>query len=131
MDEKKPGSIVRSKPDGSFVLVHADGHEEPYRPPRTDTARIDAMTDADIARQIASDPEVAPEMTEDWFERANVVRHGKVIRRGKPGRPRLDAPKEQVTLRLDHDVLRRFRSTGPGWQSRINAALREHLERQG
>ena len=32
--------------------------------------------------------------------------------------------KQQVTLRLDQDVLARFRATGPGWQSRINAALR-------
>lgn len=33
--------------------------------------------------------------------------------------------KQQVTLRLDRDVLERFRSTGGGWQSRINEALRK------
>jgi uncharacterized protein (DUF4415 family) len=33
--------------------------------------------------------------------------------------------KQQVTLRLDQDVLNSFRATGPGWQSRINAALRK------
>lgn len=32
--------------------------------------------------------------------------------------------KQQVTLRLDRDVLEKFRATGPGWQARINAALR-------
>ncbi|WP_419810132.1 BrnA antitoxin family protein [Sphingomonas sp.] len=32
--------------------------------------------------------------------------------------------KQQVTLRLDQDVLARFQATGPGWQSQINAALR-------
>lgn len=32
--------------------------------------------------------------------------------------------KQQVTLRLDQDIVARFRATGPGWQSRINAALR-------
>jgi uncharacterized protein (DUF4415 family) len=46
------------------------------------------------------------------------------IRRGR-GRPKSDAPKVQVSLRLDPDVLEKFRATGPGWQSRINAALRE------
>lgn len=33
--------------------------------------------------------------------------------------------KEQVTLRIDQDVLERFREDGPGWQDRINAALRK------
>lgn len=32
--------------------------------------------------------------------------------------------KQQVTLRLDPDVLAKFRATGRGWQGRINAALR-------
>jgi uncharacterized protein (DUF4415 family) len=40
------------------------------------------------------------------------------------GRPKSDAPKKQVTLRLDADVVESFRADGPGWQSRINAALR-------
>jgi uncharacterized protein (DUF4415 family) len=43
------------------------------------------------------------------------------------GRPTLDAPKRLVSLRLDPDVIERFRATGPGWQSRINQVLREHL----
>ena len=33
--------------------------------------------------------------------------------------------KEQVTLRLDQDVLEHFQEGGPGWQDRINAALRK------
>jgi uncharacterized protein (DUF4415 family) len=32
--------------------------------------------------------------------------------------------KEAVSIRLDAEVLAYFRATGPGWQSRINAALR-------
>ncbi len=41
------------------------------------------------------------------------------------GRPPLrDRVKQQVTLRIDPDVLARFREGGPGWQGRINAALR-------
>jgi uncharacterized protein (DUF4415 family) len=39
------------------------------------------------------------------------------------GRPKLESPKEQVTLRLDANVLRAYRAAGPGWQSRINATL--------
>jgi uncharacterized protein (DUF4415 family) len=33
--------------------------------------------------------------------------------------------KEQVTLRLDQDVLEYFREGGPGWQDRISDALRK------
>lgn len=36
-------------------------------------ARLDAMTDEDIARQIAADPDVAPELTDEWFENARLV----------------------------------------------------------
>ncbi len=35
-----------------------------------------------------------------------------------------DRAKQQVTLRIDPDVLAKFREGGPGWQGRINAALR-------
>ena len=41
------------------------------------------------------------------------------------GRPRVDAPKKSTTLRLDPDVVAAFKSAGPGWQSRMNAALRK------
>ena len=43
----------------------------------------------------------------------------------KVGRPKLENPKQLVSLRLDKVVLDRFRADGPGWQSRINAALRK------
>jgi uncharacterized protein (DUF4415 family) len=39
--------------------------------------------------------------------------------------PAVPGVKEQVTLRLDRDVLDFFREGGPGWQDRINAALRK------
>jgi len=36
-------------------------------------AMLDAMTDEDIAAQIASNPDAAPELTDDWFENARLV----------------------------------------------------------
>lgn len=44
------------------------------------------------------------------------------------GRPPLDTPKQAVSLRLDQDVIAHFKKSGPGWQSRINAALRAHAK---
>lgn len=41
-----------------------------------------------------------------------------------PARPAIPGAKETVSLRLDQDVLEAFQADGPGWQDRINAALR-------
>ena len=40
------------------------------------------------------------------------------------GRPVSDATKTSTTIRLDADIIERFRKGGPGWQSRINAVAR-------
>jgi uncharacterized protein (DUF4415 family) len=45
--------------------------------------------------------------------------------RRKGGRPRIDNPKQQVALRLDRDVIERFKAGGDGWQTRMNEALRK------
>lgn len=68
-----------------------------------------------------------PELTDEWFDRADFHIGGKLIRRG---RPPLAAPKKAVSVRLDADVLEGLRATGPGWQTRINEALREWLARR-
>jgi uncharacterized protein (DUF4415 family) len=75
------------------------------RPTRSD--------DAAIARGIAADPDSAPDLSKPV---AGVVR--------RPGRPPKADSKISVTLRLDRDVIERFRTTGAGWQTRINAALK-------
>ena len=66
----------------------------------------------------------APDLTESpWAEKlaeATVQR----------GRPKSDRTKVSTTIRLDADVLERFRADGPGWQSRINDALRDWLAKR-
>jgi uncharacterized protein (DUF4415 family) len=84
--------------------------------------------EAEIQRQVAEDPD-------DWIstdeELANARPFAEVfpdlaesIRRTR-GRPAAENPKKQVTLRLDADVLERFRASGRGWQRRMNEALRK------
>ena len=80
----------------------------------SDLAKLDATTDDDIARQIAEDPDTAPELSDDWFDKADLHIGDTLIRRGR-GRPPLDAPKKLVSLRLDQDVIDGFRAGGPGW----------------
>lgn len=80
------------------------------------------------------DPDDAPEWSDAMLARAELAEGGKVLRpaagtvRGR-GRPRAEAPKRQVSVRLDQDVLAGLKGTGPGWQGRMNEALREWLSR--
>jgi len=78
---------------------------------RTDWARLNAMKDEDI--DLSDSPAVTPEM----FARAVVRRGLKPVQR-----------KEQLTLRIDSDVLDWFKRQGRGYQTRINQLLRAYME---
>lgn len=78
---------------------------------KPDWERLDAMMDEDI------DFSDCPEITAEQFPQG-------IVRRGlKP-----KANKEQVTLRVDHDVLEWFRKWGKGYQTKINALFRAYME---
>jgi uncharacterized protein (DUF4415 family) len=82
---------------------------------KTDTKRVQALTDAEIDRAVSDDPDsFVPDAR--WFENARLV---------------MPQAKEMVTLRLDPDVLAWFRNAGRGYQTRINAVLRAFVEAQG
>jgi uncharacterized protein (DUF4415 family) len=49
------------------------------------------------------------------------------VYRKQRGRP-AGSDKESTTIRFDRDVLAAFRAAGPGWQTRMNAALRDWLK---
>jgi uncharacterized protein (DUF4415 family) len=82
----------------------------------SDLARVDAHVVG------LDEYEDIPELADAFFERADHYVGERLVRRGRPRSP---APKKAVNLRLDQDVLERFRSGGPGWQSRINEVLRK------
>ncbi|MDK9723101.1 MAG: BrnA antitoxin family protein [Rhodospirillales bacterium] len=79
-----------------------------------------------------ADPE-NPEWTAQDFKRASAFealpKNLQKTLKGR-GRPKIEAPKVAVSLRLSPDVLSGFKETGKGWQSRLDAALREWLERR-
>jgi len=72
--------------------------------------------DAAINRGIASDPDTY-ELSAKEFKQLKRV-----------GRPKSDSPKVQVAVRYDADILAAFKAGGPGWQTRMNDALREWLK---
>ena len=92
---------------------------------------VPALTDeeeARIQRGIASDPD-NPEWTEEDFKNARPFAEvfpelAESIRRAR-GRPVMEKPKRQISLRLDPDVIDAFKATGKGWQGRINDVLRK------
>ena len=89
------------------------------------------MSDAEEARiqkMIDSDPD-APEATDQQIARAKPFTEAfpelaEKMRTKVGGRPRSATPKVPVSIRLDQDVVAKFKATGPGWQSRINEILR-------
>lgn len=80
-----------------------------------------------------NDPDDAPEWSDDVWERAEISVGGHVVReatgtltrRGRP--PIAGEAKQQVTLRLAPDVVRYFKRSGTGWQTRLNAVLERHV----
>ncbi len=90
-----------------------------------------AMTDEEdnsITEAALADPDARP-LDEQLLARMRPASAAEAagIKRRLRGRPRLRDPKRLVSLRLDPDVVARFRATGRGWQSRINDVLRDHL----
>jgi uncharacterized protein (DUF4415 family) len=82
--------------------------------PRTDWARVDALTDEEIEAAVRDDPDTAPIVDAEWFAGATLV---------------MPEPKEQISIRLDRDVLAHFRQY-PRYQTRINAILRAAMEHE-
>ncbi|WP_172493307.1 BrnA antitoxin family protein [Gluconobacter oxydans] len=81
--------------------------------------------DARINQGIALDSD-NPELTEADFQamKAAAVVVPSLAKAKRVRGPQKAATKRSVSLRLDQDVLEKFKSTGPGWQTRINEALR-------
>jgi uncharacterized protein (DUF4415 family) len=82
-------------------------------PGETNWPRVNRLTDREIERAAASDPDAAPIATADWFRQARLVE------------PR---SKEAVSIRLDEDLIAWFKRRGRGYQTRINAVLRAYVE---
>ena len=85
------------------------------RPPqgKTDWARVDKLTDEDIARAVANDPDAAP-IDIDWSDAVLVI----------------PARKKAISIRVDEDVLDFFKKAGNGYQRRINAVLRSYMQQK-
>lgn len=89
---------------------------------------------AAINAGIAADQD-NPELTKEWFAKAKPASeafapeaYAALVAMKRPrGRPKADKTKVFTAIRLDADLLETFKSTGKGWQTRVNAALRQFI----
>lgn len=97
----------------------------------TDSGSTEGIGETDLARMDAHEitaEEYAeiPELTDEVMGRA-VRGDGLDLAKRGLGRPPAKHPKQQMTLRLDADVVEAMRASGPGWQVRANEALRKRF----
>lgn len=98
-------------------MSKGDSRQKPAKTtsrPQIDWARFDAITDEQIEASVRDDPDAPPIVDDDWFASATLV---------------MPRPKEQISIRLDRDVLDHFRRY-PRYQTRINAILRAAMEHE-
>jgi len=69
------------------------------------------------------------EATRTWFAKADLIRGGKIVRKGKRG-PQKAPTKKLISLRLPEEMIEHFKAGGPGWQTRIEKTLRESMKRR-
>ncbi len=86
------------------------------KPGDTDWEKLAALSDEDIERAIAEDPDAAPILDADWFLNAELV---------------IPAVKVPTSMRVDGDVIDWFKGQGRGWQTRMNAVLRAYAKAHG
>ena len=91
----------------------------------TDWERVLAVKEGDAIPYEPGDGPYDPndaEAARVWLAQADLVRKGKIVRRGQRGRQKAPT-KTLVSLRLSASVIEHFKATGPGWQTRIDRTL--------
>lgn len=101
---------TQSKTDWDRVLALKEGERIPYEPGDGPYDPNDAVA------------------TQAFFTQADLIRQGRVVRRGKRG-PQKAPTKKLVSLRLSSEVIDHFKSTGRGWQTRIDSTLVESIKK--
>jgi uncharacterized protein (DUF4415 family) len=73
-------------------------------------------------RSVRTSPDLdeVPELDEEWIKGADLYDGKKLVRRG---RPKLEAPRQLLSLRLPPSVIASWKASGPGWQTRMADAL--------
>jgi uncharacterized protein (DUF4415 family) len=101
--------LLKPNKDGIVRISYKDWRRLPRYD--TDWSKFDAITDEDIAKAVADDPDAAP-LDMDW-SKAKIVTF---------------KPKIAMSIRVDPDVYDFFKATGKNYQTRMNAVLKAFVE---
>ncbi|MBL8445642.1 MAG: BrnA antitoxin family protein [Zoogloeaceae bacterium] len=86
---------------------------------KTGTILPTADEDAAITAAAVADPDAIPYTDSEWEAVRPIL---------KRGRPPAAVTKERITIRLSPEVVQAFRASGEGWQTRVDAALKDWLK---
>ena len=81
-----------------------------------------------MSKRKVIDPDNPPLTAEQLKRLRPISEEEKAFWRKALGRPPSESPKQAVSLRLDQDVIEHYKKGGPGWQSRMNDALRKQAK---
>ena len=104
-------SAVRDEMKKEYIVTRRWGDR---RKGKTDWVRFDAITDEEVEKSIANDP--------DWAEFKDIDSSDAVLV--------IPARKKAISIRVDEDVLDFFKNEGDGYQRRINAVLRSYMQQK-
>lgn len=124
---KRKKAVAKGNANETLVLSPKGGRARGVATQVRRRQRLIEMEDAEIAAGIAADPDTFEPSDEEFakFRPAEDV-VPEIVAAYRRSRGLQKSPtKEAISIRLDRDVLERFRATGDGWQSRINDALRK------
>lgn len=82
-----------------------------------------------------SDPDDAPELTDEFFKKATPIVDGQAVSHAefkaaatkRMGRPPVETKRPTLNMRVDADVLAALKASGKGWQTRLNSLLRREV----
>jgi len=121
----KDGRKIRIPSDEEDAAITAAALSDPDCPP---------MTDAQLARLRPAREVLPPALYASLTDKSKPVTITLVTddedraRKKRMGRPPIESPKVPIHIRLSQNVLDAFKATGKGWQTRIDAVLREAVE---
>ncbi|WP_099590529.1 BrnA antitoxin family protein [Leptospirillum ferriphilum] len=78
-----------------------------------------------VSKTTWTDPDDAPELTDEWFEGADLMEGPRLVRRGRPSSGK---KKVLLSVRYSQEVVDYFRATGEGWQTRMDAVLKMWID---
>ena len=126
-------TVIHTERDGATRVINVRSASNNEHEVMMPDSKTHTMSRNEVLTTVHAIPPESDSISDDKDENdltATVEEQAAAItsRRSKRGRKAGSGKKEQVAIRLDRDILSIFRASGTGWQTRMNAALRNWLK---